>query len=41
MADPEVIMDMDRYTKVSKEYKDLKPIIKAYKELKRRFKLVV
>lgn len=32
MADPELIADMDRYTKVSKEYKDLKPVIQAYEE---------
>lgn len=36
MADPEVIMDMDRYTKIGKEYKSLKKIVvvyDAYKEL--------
>lgn len=30
MADPDIISDMDRYTKVSKEYKSLKPIIEAF-----------
>lgn len=34
MADPEVIMDMDRYAKVSKEYKDLKKIVVVYDEYK-------
>ncbi len=36
MADPEVISDNERYTKISKEYADLKPIVealKAYQEL--------
>lgn len=31
MADPSVIADMDRYKKVSKEYKDLKEIVDTYK----------
>lgn len=30
MADPEVINDMPRYRKISKEYKDLKPIVQTY-----------
>lgn len=30
LADPAVIGDMDRYKRVSKEYKDLEPVIKAY-----------
>lgn len=30
MADPEIISDMDKYKKVSKEYKDLKEIVEAY-----------
>ncbi len=30
MADPSVISDLDRYKKVSKEYKDLKVIVQAY-----------
>jgi len=30
IADPEVILDMGRYKKVNKEYKDLKPIIEAF-----------
>ena len=32
MADPSVISDMSRYKKISKEYKDLKPIVVAYEE---------
>ncbi len=32
MADPELIADMGRYTKVSKEYKDLQPLVRAYEE---------
>ncbi len=35
MADPEVISDMDRYKKVSKEYKDLKEIVDVYKDYKK------
>jgi peptide chain release factor 1 len=34
MADPEVIMDMDRYTKIGKEYKSLKKIVVVYDEYK-------
>jgi peptide chain release factor 1 len=34
IADPEVMQDMDRYIKLNKEYKDLKPIIEAYEEYK-------
>lgn len=34
LADPEVINDMARYRKISKEYKDLKPITEALKEYK-------
>lgn len=34
LADPEVINDMARYRKISKEYKDLKPIAEALKEYK-------
>ena len=34
MADPGVIADMDRYKKVSKDYKDLKTIVTAYLEYK-------
>lgn len=32
MADPSVMSDMDRYMKVSKEYKDLKPLVEVYFE---------
>lgn len=32
ISDPDVIQDMSRYKKVNKEYKDLKPIIEAFKE---------
>ncbi len=35
MADPAVISDMDRYKKVSKEYKDLKEIVEVYKDYKK------
>jgi len=35
MADPEVIADMDRYTKIGKEYKDLQPIIAVYEDYKK------
>jgi peptide chain release factor 1 len=34
MADPEVISDMDRYTAIGKEYKDLEEVVKAYLEYK-------
>lgn len=34
MADPEIIADMDRYKKVSKDYKGLKKIVVAYLEYK-------
>lgn len=30
LADPSVMSDMDRYMKISKEYKDLKPLVDAY-----------
>ena len=32
MNDPEVMNDMKHYVKLSKDYKDLQPIIAAYKE---------
>jgi len=32
MADPEVIGDMSRYKKISKEYKDLRPVVDIYEE---------
>ncbi len=34
IADPEVIADMKRYIKLSKEYKDLQAIVDVYKEYK-------
>ncbi|MBR9921460.1 MAG: peptide chain release factor 1 [Bacteroidetes bacterium] len=34
MTDPEVISDMDRYTSISKEYKDLEEVVEAYLEYK-------
>lgn len=37
IAEPEVMSDMKRYIKLSKDYKDLQPIVDAYKE----YKLVV
>lgn len=30
LADPSVTTDMDRYTKISKEYKELEPLVNAY-----------
>ena len=30
--DPDVMSDMKRYVKLSKDYKDLQPVIAAYKE---------
>jgi len=34
LSDPEVIGDMKRYKKISKEYKDLKPIVESFKTYK-------
>ena len=34
LSDPEVVANVDRYTKLSKEYKDLKVIVDAYEEYK-------
>jgi peptide chain release factor 1 len=34
MADPEVIADMNRYSKIGKEYKDLQPVVRAYETYK-------
>ena len=34
MNDPEVTADMKRYVKLSKDYKDLQPVVKAYREYK-------
>jgi peptide chain release factor 1 len=34
MTDPEVISDMKRYVKLNKDYRDLEPVVKAYKEYK-------
>lgn len=34
LADPEVVSDMDRYTKVSKEYKKLQEFVEAYHQYK-------
>ncbi|NQU34675.1 MAG: PCRF domain-containing protein, partial [Bacteroidetes bacterium] len=34
MNDPEVMTDMKRYVKLNKDYKDLEPLITAYKEYK-------
>ncbi len=36
LSDPEIMSDMDRYTRISKEYKDLKPLVditEVYKEV--------
>jgi len=35
MADPEVITDVERYTKISKEYADLKEMMKVYETYKK------
>lgn len=32
LSDPSVIANMDRFTKISREYKELEPIVDAYKE---------
>lgn len=37
IVDPDIISDMDRYVKLSKEYRDLEEIVKAYKEYKSIF----
>lgn len=34
LADPEVLSDMDRYAKVSKQYKDLKAIVEIFEQYK-------
>ncbi len=34
ITDPDVISDMKRYVKLNKEYKDLEPLVEAYKEYK-------
>jgi len=34
ITDPDIIADMKRYVKLNKEYRDLEPIIEAYKEYK-------
>ena len=34
LSDPEVVSDMKQFKKVSKEYKDLEPVVKCYEEYK-------
>lgn len=34
IVDPDIIADMDRYVKLTKEYKDLEEIVKVYREYK-------
>ena len=34
MTDPEVMVDMKRFVKLNKDYKDLEPLVQAYKEYK-------
>ncbi len=34
ISEPEIISDMRRYVKLNKEYKDLEPVIRAYKDYK-------
>ncbi|MFM9947905.1 MAG: peptide chain release factor 1 [Saprospiraceae bacterium] len=41
MADPGVLSDMDRYKKVSKEYKDLKAVVDAFDAYKKALDTVV
>lgn len=33
LADPEVLSDIDKYTKISREYNSLKPIVEKYEEI--------
>jgi peptide chain release factor 1 len=37
IVDPDIISDMDRYVKLSKEYRDLEEVVIAYKEYKNIF----
>jgi peptide chain release factor 1 len=37
IVDPDIISDMDRYVKLSKEYRDLEEIVSTYKEYKNIF----
>ena len=34
MADPEILSDIDKFTKISREYNSLKPIVEKYEEIK-------
>lgn len=34
MADPEILADIDKFTKISREYNSLKPIVEKYEEIK-------
>ena len=34
IVDPDIIADMNRYVKLTKEYKDLEQIVKVYNEYK-------
>jgi len=34
LSDPDVMSDMKRYVKLNKDYKDLEPVVKAFKEYK-------
>ncbi|MEA3318183.1 MAG: PCRF domain-containing protein, partial [Bacteroidota bacterium] len=34
ITDPDVIADMKRYVKLTKEYKDLEPLVETYNEYK-------
>ena len=33
LADPEVLSDMNKFTKISREYNSLKPIVEKYEEI--------
>lgn len=37
MSDPDVLSDMKRFVKINKDYKDLEPVVLAYKEYKNIF----
>ncbi len=34
ITQPDIIADMKRYVKLNKDYKDLQPVVEAYKEYK-------
>ena len=40
LGDPSVVSDMDRFTKLNKEYKSLEDLVKVYKEYQARTSLL-